>query len=497
MKNLFRLIGVLLTLSVLVPRPSQAQFERNYFPVEFKGPIPDDILQRTEVKTLAEISQDDSGLSESEKKEFFTRTNYALRQAFLTGNVFFNDEISEYLNNIVDHLLYDNPGLRSQIKVYATRFSTPNANCWRNGTIFFNLNLLPYLDNEAEIAYVLAHEITHFQKQHSLKQFERSTDAQQGVFSKGEELDRLFERLKFSRSNELEADSLGFELLTKSDFNIYAAKGALTALREIDVPPVKDPTLDIKALFGVDSIFYDENRVVSYEELEEKAMEIKKKRLEEEEEMYGDDEEEFEYDEEDFSTHPSISDRIERIKNRLDMFIERTDTTGKVYFLQGRERYEYMKDLTRFEGIKKYYESYQYAQSLYLSLVMLHRYPENAYLTEMAIKSFYWISYHSKYYTKNAIMPDAHEYYLYPFGLFLGYMKKCKSRQVRKMARDYSREKISMEAFKNNDKIMFWRARILELVDEKDEAKELYQQILDEHEGSEHYLFVKNLMNAK
>ena len=147
-------MGVLLGILFSLPTVGLAQFEENYEPILFRGSIPDDILQRTQERTMAEIRDDESGLTENQQREFYTISNYALRQAFLSGNVYFNDEISEYLSNIVDHLLFQEPELRDKIQIFATRFSTPNAVCWRNGTVFFNISLKPYLDNEAQIAYI-------------------------------------------------------------------------------------------------------------------------------------------------------------------------------------------------------------------------------------------------------------------------------------------------------------------------------------------------------
>ncbi|MCI4670301.1 MAG: M48 family metallopeptidase [Bacteroidia bacterium] len=493
--HIYLLLGIIL----IFPLGLSAQFEGSYMPIKFEGPIPEDILQRTEAKTLSEISQNEGDLSENEAREFFTISNYALRQAFLTGNVFFNDEISEYLNNIVDHLLFQEPELRSQIKVYATRFSTPNAACWRNGTIFFNISLFPYLDNEAEVAYVLAHEITHFKKKHSLQQFKRSSRRQAGLFAKGQELDRLFEELKFSRSNELEADLAGLELLKGSAFDIRAAEGALLSLREIDVRPSKEPTLDLRALFGVENLKIDSADIVTYEELEEELEEELKKRDKEKEgeKKEKSKKEDSKYKDEDFATHPSIEDRLNAIKEELSSPDMKIDTTGKLLFLQGEDRFRYMRDLTRFENIKKYYENYRYAHCLYLSLLMLKKYPDNSFLTLMAMKSFYWISYHGKHYVKNDIIPDAYRYSKYSFGLFLGYMEKSSSLDVRKMANQYSKAKMENEAFAKNDKIIFWRAKILEINREEEEAEELFQKIADQYPQSDYYLHVKNLLEKE
>src|SRR5690606_19372181 len=85
------------------------------------------------------------------------------------------------------------------------------------------------IQSEAELAYILSHEISHFTLQHSYHRFKRG-------FQVGEKYDfggrtirvtaNDFE--KYSKENELEADKEGLKLYLKSRFS---ASGALSALK--------------------------------------------------------------------------------------------------------------------------------------------------------------------------------------------------------------------------------------------------------------------------
>jgi predicted Zn-dependent protease len=103
-----------------------------------------------------------------------------------------------------------------------------NAFALPGGFIYVTRGILPYLDNEAQLAGVLGHEIGHVTARHSAQQYTRGMGASLGVLvgsifvpevrpfadlAQGG-LGVLF--LKFGRDDELQADALGAE---------YAAQG--------------------------------------------------------------------------------------------------------------------------------------------------------------------------------------------------------------------------------------------------------------------------------
>ena len=74
-----------------------------------------------------------------------------------------------YVNRVTDSLLANDPVTRSQINIYILRSTVVNAFATDRGSIFVTIGLLTRLHNEAELAFVLAHEIVHFKRRHVLK----------------------------------------------------------------------------------------------------------------------------------------------------------------------------------------------------------------------------------------------------------------------------------------------------------------------------------------
>ena len=85
-----------------------------------------------------------------------------------SGQVLYNPEYNAYLDRIADVLLKDNPGLRGQVHFYILRSPVVNAFAGAGGNIFISMGLISMLENEAELAYIMGHEIGHIALEHGL-----------------------------------------------------------------------------------------------------------------------------------------------------------------------------------------------------------------------------------------------------------------------------------------------------------------------------------------
>lgn len=110
--------------------------------------------------------------------------------------------------------------------------STLNAFCLPGGYIFVYTGLIKYLDNEAQLAGVLGHEIAHADNRHAID----NITSQLGlsvllsiVFgSDNNQLISIAQNLaglKFSRNNEEEADKLSINYLYNTDYDAREANG--------------------------------------------------------------------------------------------------------------------------------------------------------------------------------------------------------------------------------------------------------------------------------
>ena len=121
-----------------------------------------------------------------------------------------------------------------------------NAFALPGGFIYVTRGIMPFLDNEAELAGVLGHEIGHVTARHAVQSFTRSTGVGLGLLLGGifvpeiqpfsdlaqTGLGVLF--LRYSRDDEREADRLGAEYAGQTGWEPSAVPHFLSTLGRID-----------------------------------------------------------------------------------------------------------------------------------------------------------------------------------------------------------------------------------------------------------------------
>ncbi len=87
------------------------------------------------------------------------------------GLVFLDEATNAYLQRVGESLLPRDRNLEHVIwKFRALRDPVPNAFALPNGSVYVNTGLIAWLDNESQLASVLAHEITHVLNRHTYLQ---------------------------------------------------------------------------------------------------------------------------------------------------------------------------------------------------------------------------------------------------------------------------------------------------------------------------------------
>jgi predicted Zn-dependent protease len=121
-----------------------------------------------------------------------------------------------------------------------------NAFAVPGGFVYFTRGILPFLDNEAEVAGVMGHEIGHVTARHSAQQYTRSIGGQIGLTALGvfvpaarpfgqisqQALGLLF--LKYGRDDELQADGLGARYIAALGWDPASIPAFLTTLGRLD-----------------------------------------------------------------------------------------------------------------------------------------------------------------------------------------------------------------------------------------------------------------------
>ena len=141
---------------------------------------------------------------------------YHISNLLHNGNVYSDwDELETYLNDVLQKVLPEELKNDSVIHAYIYKDGYLNAFMTPSGQFFNNIFILSRIGDEASLAAVIAHELAHYYKQHSLQSFIQN---ELGNFDYG--LIDTKKREHFSVLLELEADSLAMLWLKNSNYNI-------------------------------------------------------------------------------------------------------------------------------------------------------------------------------------------------------------------------------------------------------------------------------------
>lgn len=154
------------------------------------------------------------------------------------GRYYIDPDIQVYVNEVGQKLaaVSDRPNLPYEFVVLNN--SVPNAWALPGGKIAINRGLLLHLDNEAELAAVLAHEIVHAAARHSAQQMTRGTllgagSQAIGIMLEGSDYAQIgglatqfggaAVMARYGRSAELESDTYGMQYMARAGYDPYGA----------------------------------------------------------------------------------------------------------------------------------------------------------------------------------------------------------------------------------------------------------------------------------
>lgn len=343
---------------LLLPLVMFAQFETDYKPVLSKGALPKDFVTRSSDKYViakAELEKNEKKATRKAKEKFLLQTSFGVDEMLLSGKVVFNDPLAEYVNKVADKLLANDQTLRSQVRFYILRSSAVNAFATNQGVIFVTMGLLAQLENEAQLAFILAHEINHYTEKHAIEKYLEVENIERG---KGSYTDLTFDdkdlaKSVFSKEQEKEADEKGILLFLKSGYSTQYLMGVYDVLKYAYLP-FDDITFD-KTFLENKYLKFPDGYVVK----ETKPIDIK--------DIEDDD---------DRSTHPSIVER----RAYTDKAIGKADNTGKSTYLVGESQFNKVREMARFELCRLYTLHRRYEAGIYTSYMLLKKYPNNLYL---------------------------------------------------------------------------------------------------------------------
>ncbi len=406
---------------------TQGQFQHNYQYAPVQDTVPDEVSQRLKMKLL-EKKKSLSGNSSKERNfiySLYEKQNDRLVNYFNDDYFITHDALTDYLKSVLQNILKGNPDISKEVSIYAFCESSPNAFTFWDGTIGITLSLLSRMETEDEIAFVICHELAHYsightdQRIHDLAKVNYDPEIEKqiktirsGNYDKYTKLKKLYKDLTLSiyshtRDQEFQADSLGFIYLLHTHYDPGAATRLMGILDSIDTPPYKK-NIDLKHFFSFKNYPFKD----SWLDYSKSSM---LHRVGDEE--YGSSDT--------IRTHPDCKKRIIALRKLME---ENHVAEHKMQANDQRAREMAVK--SEMELVHSEYHFKHYAKSLFMSLSLIDRFPENIYLHAMAVENLYKVYLGQKNHQSGKSVPLPDSRYPESYDRLLSFLQKLRLMEV-------------------------------------------------------------------
>jgi predicted Zn-dependent protease len=201
--------------------PQNLRYFENYQPLQAMGEMPDEFIEYSFSKVSRDFQNlEADDLTARERRDFIKGVHYGIDQLIHSGIVLYGDPISQYVTKVGEQLISNEPGL-SHLRFYTFRSNIVNAFSTHQGIIFVSQGLIAQVENEAQLAFILAHEIAHYIEKHVIQNYIDVVDLSKSRSSNDSKLKQLSQ---YSREKEFEADEIGIEIYHKAGYtkkNLY------------------------------------------------------------------------------------------------------------------------------------------------------------------------------------------------------------------------------------------------------------------------------------
>lgn len=304
---------------------------------------------------------------ESHYKAVFKGLNESIKE----GELVYVPEMSALLEKIVRRIIEKNPSELKEVNVYLLRENQPNAFTMGDSSLFIHIGLFCYLQNEDQVAGIVAHEIGHLLLRHSLitlaynynEEKNSGKDVRSVRHIELKKTDYAFQLLrgyiyngkKISREHESQADSLGYVLIKNTG---YSRKAYVKALELIDPQ---------------DSTIHDSLAVETYKKFFSiPGQPFKDKWLKAEDfSSYNYEGYTSKFDKDSLLSHPETEDRVKYLENIFPELAgpeTAADTQASAAFKKAKHIAETLR-------MPNMYFNEQYGKAMYLSLLNLQKDP--------------------------------------------------------------------------------------------------------------------------
>ncbi|MES2589118.1 MAG: M48 family metallopeptidase [Bacteroidota bacterium] len=342
--------------------------------IKAEGEIPNDFIENAFDKISDDLEKGNLKLKGEAEKVFLEGVHYAINDLLHSGMVVYGDEVSNYVSSIADKLLVKDQDLRQKLRFYTIKSNQTNAFSTYQGIIFVTTGLISQLTNEAQLAYVLSHEIAHYTEEHVVQTFDLNAKNKKNA-------EKVQQLSKFSKENEFEADKLGVKLYYEAGYSKDELISTFDVLLYSYLPfeEIEFPKNYLNTdLLTIPEGFYPSKKypIKALEDTDDSK-----------------------------SSHPNIKKRKDAVEKEI---LNYKDWGNKVFDL-GEPKFKNIRNSCRFESIRTDIVDAEFDDALYSIFILEKEFPNSIYLQRMKAKAWLGYAQYKSTASFNAKLPNTKE----------------------------------------------------------------------------------------
>ncbi len=377
-----RFVSIILLLLFALGHDAYAQQKYsldNFDGIKSEGPVPTDLrLSLEELYTLDKQRVRDYNDGRLHNRDKVLSASFHINRIMSSGRVLYGDPITQLVERIADTLLKDYPDLRKELRFYTLKSPDVNAFATSQGMVFVCTGLVAQVEDEAQLAYIISHEIVHYMRKHSLEQISRRKRDSDDIDAETQEMRDFIKYHNRSREMESEADSLGLTMFyLPSPYSKDVTEGVFDVL-QYGYLPFDEQVFDT-AYFNT-----------PYYRLPSECFMAEVDPITARDD-YNDS----------LSTHPNI------LKRRIaTSAIIGGAHGGRRFVTATPSEFEHIRALARFECVRQDLIYAEYVRGFYDCFLLQKLYPDNHYVDLAMCQALYGLSKYKTYTNTSSVVGD-------------------------------------------------------------------------------------------
>lgn len=438
-----RLYGLVLFFFLVGVTSALGQIELDYQPIVAEGSIPQDFLNHLRGKNTVSF-KNTASLSKKDCSTFRQATKFTLKDLFNSGKIYYNDPITVYVREVAAALLKEQEGSwPAEINVYVSKEHYPNATAWQDGTIIVNIGLLSRLENETQLAFVLAHEMAHYRLQHPYEQYAQQVVTKEGYNKKPA---NNFNK-DYLLTHEIVADSIALSILRKSSYSTKEAPNALLLLLD-------------NSRHSIDFIDYFESN----------SFKVKNKELCKSQHYKNYKRSSLR----NTGNHHFSEGSIKKRKRKVDKIVEGTTSNMTNSSAEKVSDFSKIMRIAQFEMVEHAFNEKNYLKSIYEALTLLDDFSDNKYLHTKIAENLYYIGFYNKLGKLDKIFFDAKKIEEDDYAKLYCFIHQLPHNELQDMIAGFVMKQY--EQYPQDENMIIITAQTVEMCDSKKAAKVYYKQ---------------------